>query len=105
MRRVLRFPSFPGVAGIRTDSINDPSPNFQRNLRVVSSDRDGLGGTQAKAGGEGGAERKREVGHLIVRGDEALEDPGANLFFAVGLVWGEVPLCYRLIEEEGKHFD
>ena len=66
-------------------------------------DRDGLGGTEPKAGGKGGAEGEREVGHLVIGGDESLQDPGANLLFAVGLVGGEFPRGYRLIEEERKH--
>jgi hypothetical protein len=69
-----------------------------------SLDRDGLGGTEAKAGGERGTEGKGEVGHFVIGGDEALKNPGANLFFAVGLVWGKIPIRNGLIEKEGKHF-
>jgi len=66
-----------------------------------SLDGDGFCGTESEAGSEGGAEREREVGHFIVRGDESLEDPGANLFFAVRLVAREIPCGHGLIEEEG----
>ena len=66
-------------------------------------DGDGLSGTEAKPGGERGAEGKGEIGHFVIGGDEALKHPGANLFFAIGLVWGKVPRRYRLIEEEREH--
>ena len=64
-------------------------------------DGDGFGGAEAKAGGERGAEGEGEVGHLVVGGDESLEDPSTNLFFAVGLVGGQIPRGYGLIEEQG----
>jgi hypothetical protein len=64
-------------------------------------DGDGFCGAEAEAGGEGGAEWKGEVGHFIVGGDKALEDPGTNLFFAVGLVGREIPGGHGLIEEKG----
>ena len=66
-----------------------------------SLDGDGFCGTESEAGSEGGAEWEGEVGHFIVRGDEALEDPGTNLFFAIGLVAREIPCGHGLIEEEG----
>jgi len=66
-------------------------------------DGDGLGGTEAKPRGERSAEGKGEVGHFVIGGDEALKDPRADLFFAVGLVWRKVPRSDWLIEEEGKH--
>ena len=68
-------------------------------------DGDGFGGTESEAGGEGGAEGEGEVGHFIVGGNEALQDPGTNLFFAVGLVAREIPGGHGLIEEEGQHVD
>ena len=68
-----------------------------------SLDGDGFGGTEPKAGGKGGAEGEREVGHLVIGGDESLQDPGTNLLFAVGLVGWEIPRGYWLIEEERKH--
>lgn len=68
-----------------------------------SLDGDGFGGTEPKAGGKGGAEGEREVGHLVIGGDESLQDPGTNLLFAVGLVGWEIPSGYWLIEEKGQH--
>ena len=64
-------------------------------------DGDGLCSAEAEAGGEGSAEGEGEVGHLVVGGDEPLEDPSANLFFAIGLVGGQIPRGNGLIEEEG----
>ena len=65
-----------------------------------SLDGDGFGGTESETGSQGGAEWEGEVGHFIVGGDKALEDPGTNLFFAIGLVPREIPCGYGLIEEE-----
>jgi hypothetical protein len=69
-----------------------------------SLDSNGLGGTEAEAGGERSTEGKGEVGHFVIGGDETLKDPGTDLFLSIRLVWGKVPSRYRLIEEEGKHF-
>jgi hypothetical protein len=66
-------------------------------------DGDGLSGTEAKPRGKRSAEGKGEIGHFVIGGDEALKYPRADLFFAIGLVWGKVPRSYRLIEEEWKH--
>ncbi len=66
-----------------------------------SLDGDGFCGTESEAGSEGGAEWEGEVGHFIVGGDEALEDPSTNLFLAVELVGREIPGSHGLIEEEG----
>ena len=54
VRRELRLPSSPCVAGISTDSTYEPSPNFQRNFRVVSSDPWMVTGSAARS-------RKREA--------------------------------------------
>ena len=50
-----------------------------------------------------GAESGREVGHLIVGGDETLQNPVANLFFPVILPRGQVPLRGGHIQQEGIH--
>jgi len=50
---------------MRTDSINDPSPNFQRNLRVVSSDPWIVTGSHTKiGGGDEEIEGWQEVGQV-----------------------------------------
>jgi hypothetical protein len=53
-----------------------------------SLDGNRLGGTEAKAGGERSTEGKGEVSHFVIGGNETLKDPGSDLFFSVGLVWG-----------------
>ena len=54
VRRALRVPVLLRVAGMRTDSMSDPSPSFQRNFRVVSSDPWMVMGSAARS-------RKREA--------------------------------------------
>ncbi len=87
---------------MRTDSIRLPSASRKRNFRVVSSEpvlRMSFQFVEGKGGGELGAQRGWEIGHLLEGASALLIEPPKNLPATVS----RLPQCReRLLDLGGE---